>query len=392
LPELRWSFIAALVTAIGVFLRGRRKEILPLRRQGFFLGYLVFLLWIYIQSFWAINEQHAELIDYMSKYALVLFLIYGCIDNETDLRLFLWAHVLGCGYWGWIAYTSYTGGRFEGFGGPGLDANAVAVQIVTGVLAAASLLLSSSTKQRIALLGVIPFIVNAIVTTISRSGFLALGVGGIIFNLFAPRRYLATVRVFSLLGLLLFISLTGSVYWDRMSSILYAGEEVEGVDTGSGRLDLMVAQWEMFKRYPFGCGHRCTATLSPEYLPAENLTREGARSSHNTFMALLVEQGIPGGIFYILMLFWFWRTLLDVRRRTRYSEDFLTAVFPSVAATLGAIVIGGMFVDYIKLEVRIWFVGVLMVMTRLILIRDLAENSAAPNNESTATADRLPSS
>jgi hypothetical protein len=49
LPELRWSFVAALVTAIGVFLRGRRKEILPLRRQGFFLGYLAFLLWIYIQ-------------------------------------------------------------------------------------------------------------------------------------------------------------------------------------------------------------------------------------------------------------------------------------------------------------------------------------------------------
>jgi O-antigen ligase len=208
-------------------------------------------------------------------------------------------------------------------------------------------------------------VVNAVITTISRSGFLALGVGGVIFNYFAPRRLSGRIRIFSALGLILFMSLAGAAYWDRISSITYAGEEVEGVDTGAGRLVIMQAQWKMFQAYPLGCGHRCTATLSPDYLPRENLTREGARSSHNTFMTLLVEQGIPGVIFYLLMLIWLYKTLIYLRRETK-GTGLLSTVFPTIAAVLGAIVVGDLFVDYLKLEVRIWFFGLMMVMTRMV--------------------------
>ena len=74
------------------------------------------------------------------KYILLIVMMYICIDSEKHLRYFLWAHVMGCFYLGWIAFTSYGGGRFEGFGGPGIgDSNTGGFQIVTGILTGAAL-------------------------------------------------------------------------------------------------------------------------------------------------------------------------------------------------------------------------------------------------------------
>ena len=44
-------------------------------------------------------------------------------------------------------------------------------------------------RQKAILVGMAPFLVNAIVATVSRSGFLALVVGGLAFNFLAPSRY-----------------------------------------------------------------------------------------------------------------------------------------------------------------------------------------------------------
>jgi len=377
LPGIRWAFVAAMVTAVAVVIHNRRRNYLPLIRHKITLGLLLFLGWLYIQYFWALDQaMHLDLLEYMTKYLLVIWLMYRCIDTEANLKLFLWTHVLGCGYFGWIAYTSYSGGRFEGFGGPSMeDANAAALQIVTGVFVAASLFLGSRSWERVGLLGVIPFIVNALITTISRSGFLALGCAGLVFNYFAPRRFASRVRVFSILGAILFIMLAGPAYWERIGSLQYVGEEVEGVDTGAGRLLIMQAQAKMFLEYPYGCGHRCTATLSPNYLPRESLSTDGGRSSHNTFMTLLVEQGLIGAMFYLLFLIWILKSLLYLRRETRQKDNFLAAVFPTVAAVLFAITVADLFVDYLKLEVRFWFIGLVLVMIRFVRIGKRGEYS-----------------
>ena len=117
-----------------------------------------------------------------------------------------------------------------------------------------------------------------------------------------------------------------------------------------------------------GCGHRCTVVLSPAYMEDEFLTGlEGrrARSSHNTFMSLLVEQGVPGALLYILMLIWIARLVFRLRSRMRGSSGLLSNVYAAVVAILGAITIGDLFVDYLKFEARFWFVGLLMVLVKL---------------------------
>src|SRR5262245_54104916 len=154
-------------------LNKRVRPARPLFKQAFMPWLILFIVWLLVQLTWALDSQlHTEMLVLFIKYALLVGLIYYCVDSEKHLKLFLWTHVLGCFYLGWIVYTTYKGGRFEGFGGPDInEANAGALQVVTGILIAASLLLIGKLREKLVLFGTLPFIVNALVATISRSGF-----------------------------------------------------------------------------------------------------------------------------------------------------------------------------------------------------------------------------
>jgi O-antigen ligase len=290
-----------------------------------------------------------------------------------------------CGfYFGWIAFTSYDGGRFESFGGAGLgEANAGALAIVTGLFAGSSLFLAGSLRERIVLFLIMPFLMNGLVTTISRSGFLALAVGGLIFNYFTPKKFRKPVRVLSVLAVVLFAVVAGPAYWERMQSLKHAGENIEGMDTGGGRLEIIQAQFRMFKDHPLGCGAMCTAVLSPNYMEASLLTTFGTsqvRASHNTYMSMLVEQGIVGATLFIAMLVWIFRRILALAKTLKTAEGFLPTVLPALAALLAAIAVGDMFVSYTKFEPRIWFIAVLMAFTGLAqrLVSKAAPATGAP--------------
>jgi O-antigen ligase len=296
----------------------------------------------------------------------VLWMIFRCIQTETHLRMFLWSHVAGCFYLAWLAFTTYAGGRLDGVGGPGIDeANAAALQVTTGVFVAASLLLVGDWLTRGALLLMLPLMVNALIATISRSGFLGAFTGGLAYLAWAPARYRKQVMVLAGLAGVLFLLLSNQSYWDRIATIQYAGKEVQGVDTGGGRLAILEAQIRMFKARPLGCGHWCTEILSPSYMDQRYMTKEGARASHNTFMSMLVDHGVIGGAFYVAMLAWMYVTLRRTRQVLAASKGFLAAALTAVAASLLAITIGDLFVQYPRSEVRIWFIGVLIVLNHL---------------------------
>jgi O-antigen ligase len=373
LMDLRWSLIAAAFAVLSLLIHSEQGRIVAQLKRAPVLAFIAFIGWITLQSFWALDsESHWELLTYYLKFVVVIILFGACVESEQQLRWVLWAHVLGCFYLGWIALNSYTGGRFESFGGAGIsEANAAALQIVTGTIVAGCLFLAGSIKERVALFGLIPIIVNGLVTTVSRSGFLAIATGGLVFNYFAPLRTKKQVRLLSVLAVVLFLLVTGPGYWNRIETIKFRGEEVEGVDTGSKRLEIIRQQWKMFRRYPLGCGHMCTTYLSPAYLPESQLS-QGGRASHNTFMTLLVDHGVPGAVFYIALVAWAIRQLLSLRRRIAGRGTFVESALPAVTAALGAIFVADQFVQYPKFEARIWFLSLIFVLQQLVAQQETA--------------------
>lgn len=370
LPSLRWSLLAGVVTLIAVVIH-RHK--LPPRnpfRNGVLITMGLFVTWLGIQSLWALEKTlHLELVEYFAKYLIAIGLMYKAIETEEHLKWFLWAHLIGCFYFGWNAFFMYEGGRFENFSGPGFsDANQIGLQAVAGTLAAAGLFLAGKFWERVGVAVLVPFVVNGLITTVSRSSFLAMFIGGLVFAVFCPGKYRMQVIVLGAIGLLGFVSLSHDQYWERISSIQHMGEQVEGVETGSKRLVVWEAQRRMAANHPMGCGHRCTVTLSPYYLDDMYLTGppgNRGRSSHNTYLTLLVEQGVIGGFFVSLLILWLMWSSLRFKKRIPDHATVSLAVYPAALGILAAIFVADVFVDHLKMEVRMWYIGVLLVIMKL---------------------------
>lgn len=376
LPHWRWSLIAAAVALLAA-LRVPRNEDRPAWTANNGVRVLIVMtIWIWIQNFWALSpDLHLELSILYTKYVVLLYLIYTVIDSEESVRYFLIAHVLGCFYLGLLALQASSAGRLEGVGGPGIDeANALGMHLGTGAVAAAALLAKGPLWQRGFALAGMAVIMNGVVQTGSRGAFLAIAASGLVLFAMSPAKFRRMWVVMGILGIAVLIKMAPPNYWARMSTITETAEGEAPVDQSSEtRLALFKAQWHMFLDYPMGSGHRGTAYLSPRYLSDEDLSasRSGlssdrARSSHNTFMTALAEQGIPGALLYIWLMTWILRTCRHAHVSFKVAEkDDLGLYLMAVGSSLAVVVVAGVFVDYFKAEVFIWCVALLSVLDAL---------------------------
>jgi len=390
LPNLRWSLIAATVTLFAT-VRLPDQAGRPAWTANAGAKYLLGLTaWIWIQNLWALStEDHLELSILFTKYVVLFYLIYMLVDNEKHIRHFLIAHVLGCFYLGFLVLQAPDSGRLDGVGGPGIDeANALGMHLGTGAITAAALLLRGSLIERGLALAALAVLVNGVIQTESRGAFLGVAAGGIAMLLLSPPRLRRYWIVVGLLGLLALIRVAPDNYWERMATITEsAGQETPVDQSTATRLQLVRAQWEMFLAYPMGTGHRGTAYLSPRYLSDESLTNsrrdpngQRARSSHNTFMTALSEQGIPGAILFGGLLIWIAKTSFRARSRIQSSAwNDLQIYLMGVGGMLGIVIAAGMFTDYLKSEVFIWALALLAVI-------DTVSRLAIADTE-TATSD-----
>jgi O-antigen ligase len=400
LPDLRWSLLAAAVTLIAMYRLPPDKD-----RQSW-IGttpaklIIVFCAWVWIQNAWALESQdHLELSILFTKYIVLYFLIYRLVDSPQRVTWFLIAHLLGSIYFGWLAHGARFSGRLEGVGGPGIDeANALGMVMATAAVIGATMMIAHSDWRRWLAILAMPLILNAMVLTGSRSAFLGLIAGGLAIWYLKPPQARAKFYFFAILGLIGAGSLAHEQFLGRMRTITAAVEDPAEMDTSAeSRLVLIAAQWEMAKSHPLGLGHRGTGTLAPLYLDAKYLAASRndpstmSRTSHNTLMSVLVEQGVPGAIIFGALLIWMFRTARRIKRfgRDQASSPLLLPA-AGVAAALLVMQISGLFVDYLKAEVLIWFVALLASIESM--LRSTAPESAAQPRPRGTEPPRRPAS
>ncbi len=361
LPDLRWSMLAAVVTFLGMFIHrqpSQRKRWISHTPVVFFCLFVA-LMWI--QWPWVVTgEDHAYGLNIFTKYVLVIYLMYVLLDTRERIMGFMFAHALGALYLGYLAYTSYSGGRLDGVGGPGIDdANSLGMQMSTAAYAGAALFLSlRGWKRWIGALSV-AFALNVVVMAGSRGGLLAFLAAGLAFFLFRPRGTLMIAVACGLGALVLLGSLASEFFIDRIKTIGVAVENAEEADESAySRLVIIESQWEIAKDHPLGVGHRGTAALSYTYIPIEYHASQGGRSSHNTLMSALVDQGFLGLFLWLMMLTSLALMLFRQKRYERSDDqaprDWLLA---AIAAGHASIFVGGMFAPFIRAEVFIWYLA-----------------------------------
>jgi O-antigen ligase len=100
--------------------------------------------------------------------------------------------------------------------------------------------------------------------------------------------------------------------------------------------------------------------LSPNYIPEQFLSETGRRSSHNTFMAALVDQGFPGAILLLGIYLWAGRALVRLKRLDEQGLPLIFGIYRAAIGTaLMSCLISGLFLNLLKTEVQIWLVALL---------------------------------
>jgi len=375
LPDMRWSMLAACVTLLAIFIK--RKDLPQTVRPWYStapgVGLIVLVVWFWIQWLWALDPDfHLDASILLSKYIIVFYIVYRLVTTPRQAADTLLVHVIGCFFLGLLCLmndASRAEGRLDGVGGPNLDdANSLGMFLGTGVIAGAVLFLWRTGWRRAVVVLAMPLILNGLILTGSRGAFLGVLVAGFVLIFLRPPQRRALFWGAAALGIVLGTLLVDKTFVERMFTIKDAVEQSEDIDSSAeSRIVLFNAQLQMALHYPHGAGHRGTAVLSPQYMDSKWLTlRQGetqdqaARASHNTFMTMLVEQGIPGAILYLWMTFWGVRAILEVRRAIRAGVALdLTA--PAVACCAGIVVVwvAGQTADYLKTEVQVWLLAML---------------------------------
>jgi O-antigen ligase len=370
LPDFRWSLVASLVTLLALIrLKPTvgRPSWLSMTPARILIAYTV---WLWIQSAWALNPVvHREAAVLFTKYILLFYMIYRLVETSEDVRKFLLVHIAGCAYLGWLAFGASVSGRLEGVGGPGIDeANALGMHMGTGAVAAAMVILVERKWVQWLTIAAMPFILNTLVLSGSRGSFLSLLCAGLVLLMLRPPRHKWLFYGLGTLGVVLMLMLAPPTFWARMDTITAAVDDTRQLDTSAeSRFVVVEAQWRMAKEYPFGAGHRGTEALSTQYIDEKYLARvpgaERTRSSHNTFMTTLVEQGIPGALMFVWMLWWCVRTVRRVKRDPKSQWGVQQrSQLATIAAGLTIVFVAGMFVDYLKAEVQIWLFALLATL------------------------------
>lgn len=395
--DIRWALLSALITALAImFHRGKlaEKPVWVRNVPAVVLG--IYALWMWVQCLWALDlGEHLEGSIKFVKYGLAFWFVYRVVDTRQHLVDFLLAHVLGCALLGLFAQaTGRVDGRLDGVGGPGIDdANTLGMYLVTGALVAVGLFMTQTGWRRWASLVCLPIIANGFVLANSRGAFLGLVAGGLVLAFCKAKPHRRTFWGFAFVGLIGLALIVDQTFVERMFSIKSATEQNEDADRSSqSRVELAKAQMRMFGAYPMGTGHRGTAVLSPTYLDREWLaaSQDGdessrARSSHNTFMTALVEQGLPGALLYLTLTGWCFVIMFRLRAMGRAGVDpVLVTLGATVVAALAVVWTAGHTADYLMAEVQFW------LFASLVSIPVLAAAAAPVESTSQASGPSRP--
>jgi O-antigen ligase len=357
---LRWSLIAAVFTFAAAMIRQKDKG--SWRRQRTIVLFVVFTIWMWIQTPWALSAaDHRDASILFSKFCIVLILVYSLLDSKKRLTGFFLANSLGCLYLGYLAFTTHIGGRLDGIGGPGIDdANTLGMHMAAVIFLSAAVYLSDARLSiRLAAAASIPFALNTVVASGSRGAFLALICGGIAFFILRPRAETRRALTYASLGITAFLLVAGQSFWGRMATINDAIQESEAIDTSAEtRWVLARVQLQIAQRYPLGGGHKTTTFLSNRYVPVEYQAAGGGRSSHNTFLSALVDQGIPGFIIWMWIVFGLAGMSLRVRRYAHeLGDNDLLWLNAAIGAAIVVVLIGGLFAPFLRAEIYVWLIA-----------------------------------
>jgi len=368
-PQIRWSLLGAIMLGLACIVRKERLASVGVFSSPSIKWLMAFFLYSIVISPFALSTHlHMEKLYDLLVYLVIVFFIVKCLTDFHKYEWFVSLYVICCTWLAWLARTQghRFHGRLEGIGTPdSADANSLAALLLTAVPFFVIYVIHGKKYQRIISLLCMPVLINGIVLCSSRGAF--LGLVAVILALIVLERnkvYRKRMVIGALLTAAMLIYLMDPVYKVRLRTLRDPSTE------GSG---LRVRYWKagirMALDHPLGAGGEGFHILSRQYLPSELLSRDlGVRSSHNTYILVLVENGFIGFVLYGMLIVSTLR-LLHLARRKISEKDYTLSqqrqgmanqIYIHSVALEGSIVgflVTSMFIDRIYYEPIYWIIA-----------------------------------
>jgi O-antigen ligase len=313
---IRYSYVLALVTAVGIAINWRRLEFckpLLLSQEKLLLVFLA-VVWLSL----LIGEPTVgryEKWDHPSlkvtKIAVFTMMLTHVVGNRDRLKWFLWVLVGGALLLGLRAFTmsrsAFSGGRLEGIGGPDfVEANYFGAFCATMVPLIGVQFLRTGWLGRALCLAAGVFTVNAIVLTRSRGAVVGLALGAVVAVMGAPKKHRVKIILGMVVVLIGGLRLADPQFISRTATIT-SGEESRDASAQS-RIVLTEGGLRMLADHPLGIGAGNWYQTVGRYLP-----QYPGKDAHNTYMKCVCELGIQGALVFgalIVNAFWTLRKVL----------------------------------------------------------------------------------
>ena len=291
--------IAGPIILLGWFLSLAIRREQPFRFDRFNVAMFVFLAWVGMSVFYALNSDEALSRFYTFVQLVVATLMFmSVVDTVPKIRGVFWSIVI------WTAIATVAGlGRYyaeisrsvSGFAG---DRNAFAIYANIAIVCTYVLYQSSRGRGRLVLSALLPLLFFGLALTFSRTGVLAMVLGLLVVGYRIAREKRVASLLVALAVLVLIAAVLPETFWARVGTI---APSMEGRRESFGtRVDLWALAGQMIRDHPItgvGLGNFATATM--RYAHGEYLMSRLV--AHNAYISVAAETGLVGVCLFLAL-------------------------------------------------------------------------------------------
>jgi hypothetical protein len=297
--------------AIGILLFTTMKVTFSNKQTKLYLGLLGLMIIhgpIATNNFQAYMSFKTMALSFVFYLGLVTFA--DSVSNvQTLATVWLGVHL-------WLAVIGILKGG-SGIGGWIGDENDFCMQLNMVLPFAFFGLFSATSKlKKLACQGLLPVYLFAIMTTLSRGGFIGMAAVGVYCWLRSPRKILSMGLVLLLIGFMLIAA--PKKYWAEIESS--GSDETMGVGTGGERLYTWGIAFEMFLANPIiGVGQGNLPWVFKEYEGGRTFNQKSiaGREAHSMYFTLLPELGLVGSGLFVGLVYFTWKDLRSIFKAYR---------------------------------------------------------------------------
>lgn len=369
---IRYSYMLALLTAIGVLLHFRNLQYgrTLIRNQEKLILLFLGVVWLSVM----IGEPtvaYAE-VDHpsvkMLKIVLFVLMLTHIVTTEKRLNALFWVLTVSTLLLGVQAYntpkSAFEHGRLETVGGADfLESNFLSAFLAAMLPLIGVQFLRSTWKGKVVCLVAGVFAANAIILTRSRGAVVGIAAGCVVAVLLAPRGRRIVILSCMVVALAGGYYLMDPGFIGRASTIPLSTTEARSAEPG--RTETWVASMKLLEDKPLGVGAGNFSQAIGRYD-----IRQAGRDAHNTVARCYSELGLQGAIAFLAVI---GGALWVLRRVAREAEkipqpDRDRVVYASYGLAVGIVtmLICGLFVTLLYTEVLWWLLALPVCMERVV--------------------------